>query len=136
VGLALLERVCAQSPNALAALEGYAGAVEVWLGLAEAVPADAVRCLALARRALRRLRLYALIFPIGRPRYWLYRGFLRWHQGAPQAARRCWQRSLAWAQRNRMPLEAGRAAAALATQHAILLPGPIVAAPHLAGEGQ
>lgn len=102
-------------PNNLTSLEGYAGAVEVWLGLAHAQPDERWRYHRAAARALKILARYAMLYQIGRPRLWLYRGYLHWQRGLPQKARRCWTRSLDWAERKRMPYEIARAATALAT---------------------
>ena len=103
-------------PNNYTSLEGYASAVEVWLGLAHVQPDERRRYHREAARALRVLARYAMLYRIGRPRLWLCRGYLHWQRGAPAKARRCWARSLAWAERNRMPYEIARAATALATK--------------------
>lgn len=121
VGIALLARLRAQSLNVLGAFEGYAGAVEVWLGLAELRPAEARRYLRLARQAIRRLRMYASMYAVGLPRYWLYRGFLALRAGSAGTARRRWSRALRLAMRHDMPLEAARARAVLAAARPALL---------------
>jgi class 3 adenylate cyclase/tetratricopeptide (TPR) repeat protein len=103
-------------PNNFSSLEGYASAAEVWLGLAQARPGERRRCHREAARALRFLARYAMLYPVGRPRLWLYRGYLHWQRGSRRKARRCWMRALDRAERNRMPYEIARAATALATK--------------------
>jgi hypothetical protein len=105
-------------PNNFTSLEGYAGAVEVWLGLAHAREDERSNYHKPARRALRQLSRYAAIYPIGRPRLWLYRGYLHWQRGSSGRAHACWRRALGWAERNRMPYEIARAATALAAHAA------------------
>jgi class 3 adenylate cyclase/tetratricopeptide (TPR) repeat protein len=102
-------------PNNFTSLEGYAGAVEVWLGLAHIREGERSNYHKSARRALKQLARYAIIYPIGRPRLWLYRGYLHWQRGSSGKAHACWKRALTWAERNRMPYEIARAAVALAS---------------------
>lgn len=96
-----------------AAFDVHAGAAEVYLALWEASrgqpPAERN---ALAQRALlacRALQRYAWIFPIGRPRAWLYQGWYDWLANQPAQALRHWQQSLAAAQRLEMRYEQGLA---------------------------
>jgi class 3 adenylate cyclase len=107
--------VDATPPNNFSSLEGYASAVEIWLGLAHAQGGDHREYHRAAARMLRVLAKYALLYRVGRPRLWLYRGYLHWQRGSARRARRCWARALDWAERNRMPYEIARAATALLT---------------------
>ncbi|MDP8936344.1 MAG: hypothetical protein M3O23_01145, partial [Actinomycetota bacterium] len=64
---------------------------------------------ALTRRALRELRRYARLFPIGRPRALANRGVALWLGGRRRAAHRSWRAGLATAERLGMPYEVARA---------------------------
>jgi hypothetical protein len=54
------------------------------------------------------------MYPIGAPTALLVRGEYEWRRGRPARAVRLWRRSLAAAERYRMPYEQGRAHAELA----------------------
>jgi class 3 adenylate cyclase/tetratricopeptide (TPR) repeat protein len=114
----------ATPPNNLTSFEGYASAVEVWLGLAQERPGERRRHHHAAARMLKILARYAAIYPLGRPRLWLYRGHLHWQRDAPRKAHHCWTRALDWAERNRMPYEIARAATTLLTHGS---PSPVMA---------
>ena len=53
----------------------------------------------MARGAARR------IYPIAKPRAWLWQGLYDWLDGKPGRARRAWQKSLAMAQKLAMPYD-------------------------------
>ena len=61
---------------------------------------------AAARRACRSLHKYAALFPVGKPRSWLYRGRFEWLAGRQRRAHKHWRKSLAYAQHLAMPYEA------------------------------
>ncbi len=95
-------------PFSAFSFEGYAAVAHVYLDLwatsvqnpdilqeLEVSPAMLVR---LTRRACRSLAFYAWLFPIGRPRAWLYYGMCAWLAGKSQRAHKAWQRSLVEAQ--------------------------------------
>ena len=90
------------------ALEGLAGAAETFIELAAARPADPVLRRD-ARRALRGLAIFALSFPMARPRAALLRGRHAALGGRQRAARRAYARALVEGQRRGMPFEAGLA---------------------------
>ncbi len=85
------------APRNFGSVEGYAGPVEVFLALAHASPAGSAsraRWLAEAGRALPALAKYAQLFPIGRPRLHLARGWRHSLAGRSRSARRSWKRAL------------------------------------------
>ncbi|MCI0527435.1 MAG: hypothetical protein L0Y56_08320, partial [Nitrospira sp.] len=61
----------------------------------------------LAGRACKALHRYARIFPIGRPRAWLWQGLYDWLAGRPSKAFKTWKKSLATAEQLVMPYEQG-----------------------------
>ena len=114
------------SPTAFSAFEGYAGIAEVYLRLWEAqlatklaspfgqklsLPPDihVDELKAKSQRACRILRHFARVFPIARPRAWLWQGMYDWLVGKPRPAYRAWQKSLATAKQLAMPYEEGLA---------------------------
>jgi class 3 adenylate cyclase/tetratricopeptide (TPR) repeat protein len=99
-----LERIAAMRPTIVSSFDGYAAVAEVCLELWERAPRDAAAA-ARARKACRALHAFAAIFPIGRPRAWLYQGRLDWQQGRKARARRAWQKSLRFAEQLEMPFE-------------------------------
>jgi hypothetical protein len=105
-------------PPSFYTLRSVAGVAEVAL----AGDGDRQRQAHAAGRALRR---FALIFPIGRPQAWLFRGRLRLLAGDERGAARAWLRCIAEAGRLGMPYEAGLAYLALAGSSRA--PGPVVA---------
>ena len=62
-----------------------------------------------AQRACRALQRFARVFPIGQPRAWLWQGMYEWLSGRPTRAHKAWQKSLASAERLKMPYEQGLA---------------------------
>jgi class 3 adenylate cyclase/tetratricopeptide (TPR) repeat protein len=130
----LIERT---RPMANFNLEGYSGAVEVYLDQWESVAAAgscAPRELKRrARRACRALDGFARVFPIARPRAALWGGRRAWLRGqAPRAFVR-WRVGLEAAERLGMPLEQGLLHAEIARRAA--LPGPLLA-PHIERAGE
>jgi tetratricopeptide (TPR) repeat protein len=100
-------------------LSAYAGLAEVYMGLWALHRGDG----ALEREMQRRIRKlfkalsqFCLMYPVGRPETGLVRGCYYWLRGKRWRARRAWKKSLAAAQRYRMPLEEARARLELA-QH-------------------
>jgi predicted ATPase/DNA-binding SARP family transcriptional activator len=96
------------------ALEAHAGIPEVCLALLEGegggVPGvDPAELRAAAAAGIRRLRRYARIFPMARPRALICLGWSRWLDGRQGAARRAWARAAREAERLRMPYELARA---------------------------
>ncbi|HEX6385827.1 MAG TPA: AAA family ATPase [Anaerolineae bacterium] len=91
-------------PTRVTSLEGFAGAVEVYLTLWE-INGRTTMLVRASRQACAGLRRYARVFAIGQPRTWLWRGVYEWLNGRPARARRAWQKSLAAAERLDMPLE-------------------------------
>jgi predicted ATPase/class 3 adenylate cyclase len=95
----------------------YAGLAEVFLGLWADRPDDPAVTAEMSRRVRRlcaTLRQFSLMYPIGKPTSLLVAGRYEWRRGRPARAVRAWKRSLAAAERYRMPYEQGLARAELA----------------------
>lgn len=106
-------------PNSYLMLEGYSGVIEVYLAKhqAEADPAKKRSHFSTARSALKVMKTYARVFPIGRPRYELWQGHRAMLSGSPEKALKHWQTGLEWAERLDMLYEQALAHWSLA-QHA------------------
>ena len=100
--------------------DGYVAVPLVYLALWEAsrdpslaprstVDRSATELAEQAKKACKTLHRYARVFPIGRPRAWLYQGWHDWLSGKARKARRAWRKSLAEAERLAMPYEEGLA---------------------------
>jgi hypothetical protein len=74
-------------------------AIALWHASRQRGPDEQATARAAAGQAMRSLRRYAHVFPIGRPRALLCQGLLAWVQGRPVRARKAWRRSLAAAER-------------------------------------
>ncbi|MCC6526502.1 MAG: serine/threonine-protein kinase PknK, partial [Polyangiaceae bacterium] len=109
---------------------GFGATCEVLLELAaEEPPGDERRRLVEAgRAATRAMRGFARVFPIGRPAVHRYAGLLHLLAGRPARATRAFSRSLAWAERLAMPIEAAQAHYELGR---LLPPGDARRAEHL-----
>jgi len=112
--------IAQSSPTVYSALEGYAGVAEVYLALWEDVssPSAISRQLPVtsyqlsvirdsALQACAALSRFARVFPIGRPRAWLWQGLSDWLAGRPTQAHTAWRKSLAAAERLGMLYEQG-----------------------------
>jgi DNA-binding SARP family transcriptional activator/predicted ATPase len=98
------------------AIEGYAGVAETFLTLWETrtTPHNIARTadhdLKLnAQQACRALHKFARLYPLGQTRAWLYQGWYEWLANRPAKAWAAWQKSLAAAERLKMPYDQGRA---------------------------
>ena len=65
------------------------------------------------QEAVKLLRTYALLFPVGRPGLQLCQGWIAWINGKPKAAYAAWRKSIATAQKFAMSYEEGLAEYAL-----------------------
>ena len=74
-------------------------AIALWHASRQRGPGEQAVARAAAGQAMRSLRRYAHVFPIGQPRALLCQGLLAWVQGRPIQARKAWRRSLAAAER-------------------------------------
>jgi class 3 adenylate cyclase len=74
-------------------------AIALWHASRQRGPGEQATARAAAGQAMRSLRRYAHVFPIGQPRALLCQGLLAWVQGRPGRARKAWRRSLAAAER-------------------------------------
>lgn len=104
-----LERIRLSIPYNWASLEGYAAPVEVFIALQEKAHKEGSSKEEaygkLAKEAFAAFRSFAQLYPIGRPRMLLYSARMAWLERRRGAARRAWERSLAWARRLEMPYE-------------------------------
>jgi class 3 adenylate cyclase/tetratricopeptide (TPR) repeat protein len=91
-------------PSSYYMIEGYASIAEVYLNLWESGQGELAGT---AWKAVKGLRTFAGIFPVGRPRAWRWRGVAAWLSGRRSSARRCWQRGLEAARKLNMPCEEG-----------------------------
>jgi hypothetical protein len=97
-------RLTAQRPTYFGTLFGYVGPVEVYLDRWESgQPRRAWG--GQAGEALGRLRRYASVFPVGRPRYGTLRGRHLWLLGKRRDAFSAWHRALTTAKQLSMPFE-------------------------------
>ncbi len=103
-----MELTAHQRPTYFGTFLGYAGPADVYLSLWEAGQAGADGRQR-AADALGRLRGYAGVFPVGRPRSALLEGRHDWLRGRRDAAMRSWDRALELAERLSMPYEQGLA---------------------------
>lgn len=105
-----LDLIAQSSPTSFLSLPGYAGVAETLLYLWETGSlAGGQQLEKLGRAACKALHNYARVFPIGRPRAYLWQGLLEWLRGRPGPARRLWAKSLAAARQMEMPYAAGLA---------------------------
>ena len=99
------------SPTTFYSFEGYAGAAKAYLALWEAggdqSPAEREALAKSARQACKTLREFARVFPVARPRAWLWQGLYDCLDGKLRRARKAWHKSLAEAVRLGMPYEQG-----------------------------
>ena len=103
----LLENV---SPSLFSMLDGYSGAVEVYLKAWELQNGNRRSSYReRARQSLARLQRFARSFPMARPRTLLYQGLYQWLDGHLSKALHTWQQARELARRMHMPLEEGLA---------------------------
>jgi class 3 adenylate cyclase len=74
-------------------------AIALWHASRQRGPGEQATARAAAGQAMRSLRRYAHVFPIGQPRALLCQGLLAWVGERPDRARKAWRRSLAAAER-------------------------------------
>ncbi|MBN1890721.1 MAG: AAA family ATPase [Thermoflexales bacterium] len=98
------------------AFDGYAAMAQVYLAVWEAEQIaqsegkdEGADVRARAQKACRDLHAFARVFPIGRPRAWLYQGWYEWLAGNRSKAGRLWRKSLGEGQKLDMPYEQGLA---------------------------
>jgi len=88
-------------------LDAYSSVANVYLELWQKSQAQQEKSemKALARQACRALHQFVRIYPIAKPRAWLWQGLYDWLDGKPNRARRAWQKSLLAAQKLAMPYD-------------------------------
>jgi tetratricopeptide (TPR) repeat protein len=102
-------------PSAFYTFEAYAGLPVVYMGLWQAEvkgqykATEHVDLKKLARKACRSLHVYARVFPIAKPRAWLWQGVYEWLVNKPDNANKSWQKSLDYAEHLEMPYDLGLA---------------------------
>ncbi len=96
-------------------MEGYAGPPGIFLALwdkkikGEHMEYSINELRELAQRGCKGIHSYARLFPIGRPRAWLYQGQYDWLVGNSNKAMKAWARSLTYSKELKMPYEQGLA---------------------------
>jgi class 3 adenylate cyclase/tetratricopeptide (TPR) repeat protein len=104
--LAVGADLVARPPTAPFTYAGYTAVPGAYLAVLEITDRTGRRAvMKAARRALGHLGAFARVFPIGRPRFLLYKGLLDWADGHPARARRSWESALAAAGQLDMPYE-------------------------------
>ncbi|MEA2369720.1 MAG: hypothetical protein QOH12_114 [Solirubrobacteraceae bacterium] len=111
---AVIDRL-GRRPGAHFVLDGYAALAELALARWDEARSllERARARWAIRDALRNLRAYTRVFPIGEPARSLYEGERAWRTGRPGRAEAAWRRALASAQRLDMRHELALAHAAL-----------------------
>jgi class 3 adenylate cyclase/tetratricopeptide (TPR) repeat protein len=101
------------SPTVYSMDLGFAAVAEVYFELWEKTLYDPNRRLEadkyrlLAERAIKLLRAFQKVFPIGQPPAYYYQGWYEWLRGKPQNAIAFWRKGLEAAQKFNMPYEEG-----------------------------
>ncbi len=97
-------------PTGFYVMEGYAGATETYLALAEhASGAQREDAWAGAIAGVAQLRLFSRAMPLCVPRHQLCNGLVLWGRGHHRRALRAWREAIAAAERIGMPYEAAKA---------------------------
>ncbi|MFN8458085.1 MAG: adenylate/guanylate cyclase domain-containing protein [Anaerolineae bacterium] len=96
-------------PTSFLSLPGYAAVVETYVSLREpSSPAPLLLCPpAHVKQALKGLRNFTRVFPIGRPRLYLWQGVYEWSLGHRKQGLDLWRKSLESAAQLGMPYSAG-----------------------------
>jgi tetratricopeptide (TPR) repeat protein len=82
-------------PTSYLSLPGYASVAETYLSLRESeIDPPPAKLQDEAEQALKALASYGRVFPIGRPRLYLWQGLFRWQMGQPESAKKLWGKSL------------------------------------------
>ena len=101
------------SPTVYSMDIGFAAVAEVYFELWEKTLQDPHRKLdsekyrLLAEKAIKLLRAFQKVFPIGQPAAYYYQGWYEWLRGKPQNAITLWRKGLEAAQKFNMPYEEG-----------------------------
>lgn len=91
-------------PTSYLSLPGYAATAETCMALWAAQP-DNLPAKQAAQQACKALGGYARVFPIGRPRLYLWQGVYHWLAGRKNKAQKLWAKSLAAAQQLALPYD-------------------------------
>jgi tetratricopeptide (TPR) repeat protein len=109
----VLELAADRSPTVYSLDLGFSAVAQVYFEMWEKAlkdpnrKADAERFRGLAEKAIKLLRGFRTIFPIGQPYLAYYEGWHRWLEGKHQSAIQSWQKGLAAAKKYRMLYEEG-----------------------------
>jgi tetratricopeptide (TPR) repeat protein len=106
-----LQWIAHSSPTSYPALLGYASVAEVCLALWQGEAQSPLKVA--AQQACKGLHKFAGVFPIGRPRAWLWQGHYEWRAGRHAQARQAWHKSLEAGRKLMMPYSVGLAHAEL-----------------------
>nr|MDP9494803.1 AAA family ATPase [Actinomycetota bacterium] len=99
----------AERPGVVFALDGFTGVADVYLGQwATGRTREAVSAKTASELAVKKLRAFSKVFPIGRPAAHRYAGMVKEQSGNPDAAAKEWEQGLEIAVELRMPYEEGR----------------------------
>ena len=99
----------AERPGVVFALDGFTGVADVYLGQWETGRARAAAVAKSASElAVKKLRAFSKVFPIGQPAAHRYAGGVKARAGDDDAARKEWEQGIEIAAHLQMPYEEGR----------------------------
>jgi hypothetical protein len=91
------------------ALDGFTGVADIYLGeWATGRAREAAAAKSASELAVKKLRAFSKVFPIGQPAAHRYAGAVREQGGNPEAARKEWEQGVEIAVDLQMPYEEGR----------------------------
>jgi tetratricopeptide (TPR) repeat protein len=98
-----------ERPGVVFALDGFTGVADVYLGQwATGRTREAATAKSASELAVKKLRAFSKVFPIGRPAAHRYAGRVKEQAGNPEAARKEWEQGIETAVELQMPYEEGR----------------------------
>jgi tetratricopeptide (TPR) repeat protein len=99
----------AERPGVVFALDGFTGVADVYLGQwATGRTREAAVAKSASELAVKKLRAFSKVFPIGRPAAHRYAGRISEQAGNPEAAAKDWEQGIEIAVELKMPYEEGR----------------------------
>ncbi len=99
----------AERPSVVFALDGFTGVADVYLGQwATGRTREAAAAKSASELAVKKLRGFAKVFPIGKPAAHRYAGGVKEQAGNPEAAAKEWEQGIETAIELKMPYEEGR----------------------------
>jgi tetratricopeptide (TPR) repeat protein len=98
-----------ERPGVVFALDGFTGVTDIYLGeWATGRAREAAAAKSASELAVKKLRAFSKVFPIGQPAAHRYAGAVREQSGNPEAARKEWEQGIEIAVDLQMPYEEGR----------------------------